>query len=163
MSNDNLQPGHELKLVREIDAPRHLVYRCWTDAEILKRWFAPLPYTTPHAELDVRPGGSSNVVMRGPDGNEFPNPGVYLEVVENERLVSTDAYVRAWVPSAKPFMTLVLTFEDIGGDRTRYTARALHWSAEDRTAHEEMGFHQGWGQATDQLAAVAGELARNGG
>ena len=56
------------------------------------QWFAPLPWTTPRAELDVRPGGASLVVMRGPDGNEFPNRGVYLEVVANERLVFTDAY-----------------------------------------------------------------------
>ena len=84
--------------------------------ELLKQWFAPLPYTTPHAELDVRPGGSSLIVMRGPDGNEFPNRGVYLEVVPNERLVFTDAFTKAWEPSEKPFMTVVLTFEDVGGE-----------------------------------------------
>ena len=60
---------------------------------LLKQWFAPLPYTTPVAELDVRPGGSAFIVMRGPDGKDLPNRGVYLEVVPNERLVSTDAYV----------------------------------------------------------------------
>jgi uncharacterized protein YndB with AHSA1/START domain len=96
-----------------------------TDPELLKQWFAPLPYTTPVAELDVRPGGANLIVMRGPDGNEFPNRGVYLEVVKNERLVFTDAYTKAWEPSAKPFMTAILTFEDEGG-KTRYTARVLH-------------------------------------
>src|SRR6185369_4098644 len=85
----------ELVLTRIIDAPPALVYKAWTDPELLKQWFAPQPWTTPAAELGVRPGGASLIVMRGPDGNEFPNRGVYLEVVKNERLVSTDAYVKA--------------------------------------------------------------------
>ena len=105
----------ELVLTRIIDAPREKVFRAWTDPALLVQWFAPLPWTTPHAELDVRPGGASLVVMRGPDGNEFPNRGVYLEVVPNERLVFTDAYSAAWEPSSKPFMTVILTFEDEGG------------------------------------------------
>ncbi len=141
----------ELIITRVIDAPREKVYRAWTDPERLKQWFAPKPWTTPVVETDVRAGGSSFIVMRGPDGHEFPNRGVYLEVVENERLVFTDAYTRAWEPSTKPFMTVIVTLDDLGG-RTRYTARVLHWSAEDRDKHAKMGFHQGWNQCADQLA-----------
>jgi uncharacterized protein YndB with AHSA1/START domain len=147
----------ELVLTRLIDVPRENLYRAWTEPELLKQWFAPLPYTTPVAEMDVRPGGANLIVMRGPDGAELPNRGVYLEVVKNERLVFTDAYAKAWEPSQKPFMTVVLTFEDEGGE-TRYTARARHWTVEDRQAHENMGFHQGWGLCTDQLAALAAKL-----
>ena len=147
----------ELVLTRLIDVPRENLYRAWTEPELLKQWFAPLPYTTPVAEMDVRPGGANLIVMRGPDGAELPNRGVYLEVVKNERLVFTDAYAKAWEPSQKPFMTVVLTFEDEGG-KTRYTARARHWTVEDRQAHENMGFHQGWGLCTDQLAALAAKL-----
>lgn len=147
----------ELVLTRIIDAPREKLFRAWTDPALLVQWFAPLPWTTPRAELDVRPGGASLVVMRGPDGNEFPNHGVYLEVVPNERLVFTDAYSKAWEPSSKPFMTVVLTFEDEGG-KTRYTARVLHWTVADRETHEKMGFHEGWGRCTDQLATVAAKL-----
>jgi uncharacterized protein YndB with AHSA1/START domain len=95
--------------------------------------------------------------MRDPECNEFPSRGVFLEVVKNERLVFTDAYVRAWEPSEKPFMTGILTFEDAGG-KTRYTARVRHWTIADREAHEKMGFHQGWGQCTDQLAALVAKL-----
>ncbi|TJW22069.1 MAG: polyketide cyclase, partial [Mesorhizobium sp.] len=75
------------------------------------------------AEMDVRTGGSSLVVMAGPDGNEFPNPGVFLEVVPGRKIVLTDAYTKAWEPSEKPFMTVVLTFEDEGEGKTRYIAR----------------------------------------
>lgn len=148
-------PGHELALTRIIDAPREKLYRCWTEPDLLRQWFVPKPWTVARAEMDVRPGGSSLVVMRSPEGQEMPNPGVFLEVVENERLVMTDAYTSAWVPSAKPFMTAIVTFEDLGGGKTRYTARARHWTAEDRAAHEKMGFYEGWGICADQLAALA--------
>lgn len=117
----------------------------------------PLPFTTPLVETDVRPGGSSLVVMQDPEGREYPNRGVYLEVVENEKLVFTDAYTSAWQPSDKPFMTAILTFENVGG-KTRYTARVLHWTEEDRVTHEQMGFHEGWGQCADQLAALVARL-----
>jgi uncharacterized protein YndB with AHSA1/START domain len=147
----------ELELTRIIAAPREKLFRAWTEPELIKQWFAPLPYTTPHAETDVRPGGASLIVMRGPDGNEFPNRGVYLEVVKNERLVFTDAYVKAWELSEKPFMTVILTFEDQGG-KTKYTARVRHWTVADRETHEKMGFHQGWGQCADQLAALVAKL-----
>ena len=63
----------ELVLTRLIDAPRATVFRAWTDPDLLKRWFAPRPYTTPVAELDVRPGGASLVVMRSPEGREILN------------------------------------------------------------------------------------------
>lgn len=123
----------------------------------MTHWFAPKPWTTPRVETDVRPGGASLVVMRGPDGNEFPNAGVYLEVVPNARLVFTDAFTRAWEPSAKPFMTVIPTFEDLGG-RTRYTARVKHWTDADREAHEKMGFHGGWALCTEQLAELVAKL-----
>lgn len=149
---------HDLVITRDIQASRQSLYRCWTEPELMKQWFAPKPWTTPHVETDVRAGGHCLIVMRGPDGQEFPNPGVYLEVVPNERIVTTDAYTRAWEPAEKPFMTLVLTFEDLGGGATRYTARARHWNAADREAHEKMGFHEGWGRCTDQLAELGATL-----
>ncbi|HYB09037.1 MAG TPA: SRPBCC family protein [Alphaproteobacteria bacterium] len=157
MSTTAEKSDHELLLTRLIAAPRHKLYRAWTDPALLKQWFAPLPYTTPVAELDVRPGGANFIVMRDPGGNEFPNRGVYLEVVENKRLVFTDAYVKAWEPSAKPFMTVILTFADEGG-KTRYTARVRHWTAADRDTHEKMGFHEGWGRCADQLAALVAKI-----
>lgn len=148
---------YELMLTRIIDAPPEKVYRAWTEPELMKQWFAPLPFTTPLVETDVRPGGASLVVMQDPEGREYPNRGVYLEVVENEKLVFTDAYTSAWQPSEKPFMTAILTFENVGG-KTRYTARVLHWTEEDRVTHEQMGFHEGWGQCADQLAALVARL-----
>ena len=148
----------ELVLARIIDAPREKVYRCWTDPKLMPQWFAPKPWETPKVEVDVRAGGSCLIVMRGPDGQEFPNRGVYLEVIENEKLVFTDAYTSAWVPSEKPFMTATVLLEDLGNGRTKYTATAVHWTAEDKKTHEEMGFHEGWGKCADQLAELLARM-----
>ena len=157
MTHPDENPDRDLVLTRLIDAPCEKLFRAWTEPALLVQWFAPLPYTTSRAELDVRPGGSNLVVMCSPDGQEMPNRGVYLEIRPNERLVFTDAFTSAWVPSAKPFMTVILTFEDEAG-KTRYTARVRHWTVADREAHETMGFHQGWGQCADQLAALVATL-----
>ena len=148
---------HELVLDRLLDAPRDKLFRCWTEPELLKQWFAPRPYTTPHAELDVRSGGGNFIIMKSPDGEEMPMRGVYLEVVPNEKIVFTDAYTRPWEPSDKPFFTGIITFKE-EGDKTRYTAVARHWTAEDCAAHEKMGFHEGWGQVAGQLEALAKTL-----
>jgi uncharacterized protein YndB with AHSA1/START domain len=143
----------ELSLTRLIDAPRAALFKAWTDPEILPKWFCPLPWTVSKAELDVRPGGASCIVMNGPNGEVFPNRGIYLEVVENEKIVFTDAFVAAWEPSEKPFMVGIITFEDEAG-QTRYTARVRHWTVADYEDHQKRGFEAGWGKATDQLEAL---------
>jgi uncharacterized protein YndB with AHSA1/START domain len=111
-----------------------------------------------HAEMDVRSGGSSLIVMSGPNGEEVPNPGLYLEVVPNKRLVFTDAFTSTWVPLESRSWSATSTFEDLGDGTTRYTATARHWSVEDRKTHEQMGFHEGWGVAADQMARLAKTL-----
>jgi uncharacterized protein YndB with AHSA1/START domain len=150
--------NNDLVLTRVMDVPREKLFRAWTEPELMKQWFAPLPWTTPHVEVDPRAGGTSMFTMRSPEGQDYPNSGVYLEVVKNEKIVFTDAYTKAWEPSAKPFFTGIITFEDLGGGKTRYTATARHWTAEDREAHEKMGFHEGWGICANQLEALAKAL-----
>ncbi|RYB04707.1 SRPBCC family protein [Lichenibacterium ramalinae] len=148
----------DLLLHRRVDAPPAALYRCWTEPDLLKRWFAPEPWTVPEAEVDLRVGGASRIVMRGPDGTHYPSRGVYLEVVPDARLVFTDAFVDAWTPAPKPFMTVILTFAPEEEGRTRYTVRVRHWSAADRERHESLGFHQGWGRCADQMARLAETL-----
>lgn len=58
---------HELSITRIIDAPREKLFRCWTDAELMKEWFCPKPWRVSHSEIDLRPGGSSLIVMNGPE------------------------------------------------------------------------------------------------
>ncbi len=150
----------DLTLRLTIAAPRHLVWRCWTEGPLLEQWFTPAPWTTPKAIVDARTGGKSLIVMRSPDGTEVENHGIYLEVVPEERLVFTDAYrdSETWTPGDKPFLTAVITFADDGAGRTIYDARVRHWTLEDRKTHAEMGFEPGWTAAARQLEALAKTL-----
>lgn len=147
----------ELLITRLIHAPREKLFRAWTEPELLKQWFCPKPWSVSRVENDVRSGGNCLVVMKSPEGQDFPNPGVYLEIIPGRKIVFTDAFTTAWEPSQKPFMVGLITFEDEGG-KTRYTARVKHWSAADREQHEKMGLYEGWNKATDQLEALVTSL-----
>ncbi len=148
-----MEENLELSITRLVDAPRERIYEAWTDPELLRQWFVPKPWGVATLELDVRPGGVFSTTMLSPEGQEFPNVGVFLEVLPNERIVTTDAFGPGWVPKADPFMVAVITLEDENG-KTRYTARARHWTAEAKARHEAMGFHEGWNKALDQLVEL---------
>jgi uncharacterized protein YndB with AHSA1/START domain/DNA-binding transcriptional ArsR family regulator len=72
---------------RIFDAPRELVWKMWTDPERISKWWGPRGFTTTTSEMDVRPGGLWQHVMHGPDGRDYQNRIVYLEVVKPERIV----------------------------------------------------------------------------
>lgn len=148
----------ELMFERILGAPRGSVWRCWTEPGLLEQWFCPKPWYVTDARTDLRPGGEFFTVMNGPEGERFDNLGVYLDVAPEQRIVFTDAFVPGWRPSARPFMVAEVTFEDAGEGRTRYTARAMHWTDEARKEHEAMGFHEGWDAAANQLEALARTL-----
>jgi uncharacterized protein YndB with AHSA1/START domain len=140
----------DLVLEREIDVPVKLVWKAWTTPEHLRQWFAPKPWTITACDLDLRPGGALNFVMRSPDGQEFPNSQCYLEVTPFERLILTDTMQAGYRPSAEPFFTAVLELAS-NGSGTRYRAIAIHGDAKARKKHEEMGFHEGWGTVLTQM------------
>ena len=145
--------SHELSITRIIDAPPEKVFRTWIDR--LPEWWALKPWTTQVDKLDFRSAGAFETTMRGPEGEVYPGRGVFLEVVENERIVFTDAYSEGWQPSAtEPFFTGIITFGNEGG-KTRYTATVRHWTEENCRKHEEMGFYPGWNQCIDQLSELA--------
>lgn len=145
---------YELKIERLIDAPVATVWTAWTDH--YAEWFVPRPWSVEVIENDLTAGGRCALVMRGPDGEEQPSEGVYLEVLPQRRIVSTDAFVPGWVP-AGPFMVRIDDFAEEGG-KTRYTATARHWTPEARDRHAEMGFEAGWNAATDQLEEVVARI-----
>ena len=147
-----------LTLERTLAAPRMAVWRCWTDPKLMEDWFCPKPWVVKDVDLDVRPGGASSMTMCGPNGEAFPNQGVYLEVEEGKRLVFTDAFTSAWIPSGKAFMVGEILLADAPGGGTHYIARAHHWNEADMQEHVKMGFHGGWGIAADQLEALAKTL-----
>jgi uncharacterized protein YndB with AHSA1/START domain len=122
------------------------------------QWFCPEPWYVSEARIDLRPGGEFFTLMNGPNGEKSGKPGVFLEVVEEEQLIFTDAFRPGWKPSGRPFIAAEVLFEDAGGSKTLYTARAMHWSAEAREEHAKMGFHEGWSKAADQLEALANRI-----
>ena len=81
-----------------------------------------------------------------------------LDGVDGERIVFTDVLRPGWEPAERAFMVADVRFEDAGADKTHYRARAMHWTAEARKEHEDMGFHEGWNKATDQLVELARSL-----
>lgn len=121
-------------------------------------WFCPKPYATVACEIDLRPGGQFFAQMVDPDGNKLlSEPGCYLEVVPNRKLVWTSALGPGYRPhdaAAAPwFFTAVLTFEPHGEGGCKYTATAMHSTKAHAQSHEQMGFSQGWGIVLDQLVA----------
>ena len=149
-------PELDLKLERTVDIKPELVWAAWTQPEHIVHWFTPAPWKTIACEVDLRPGGIFSSVMQSPEGEEFPNVGCYLDVVENKRLIWTGELGPGFRPSVRSGtahdlgMTAVITMEP-AGEGTKYTALVMHRSVEDRKKHEEMGFEFGWGKALEQL------------
>lgn len=154
-----IDPRLDLVLEREIDVPPELVWKAWTMPEHLKQWFTPKPWQTADCTIDLRPGGAFYTVMRSPEGEEFPGSGCYLEVVENERLVWTAALLPGFRPSAEEDLvfTAIITMEP-SGSGTKYRAVAMHKDEKTRESHEQMGFHEGWGTALEQMIALVKQM-----
>jgi uncharacterized protein YndB with AHSA1/START domain len=160
-------PKLDLVLQRVVDVPRELVWLAWTTPEHLKKWFTPSPWQTVDCEIDLRPGGLFRTIMRSPEGHEYPNVGCYLDVIENERLVWTNALAPGFRPAKATAaaatdssffaFTAVISLEPHGSG-TRYTALVMHGDAGACRRHEQMGFHDGWGNALDQLVATVRNL-----
>jgi uncharacterized protein YndB with AHSA1/START domain len=144
-----------LRIKRTLDAPLDAVWRCWSEPDLLMRWYCPLPWRVTRAQMDMRPGGVFSVVMEGPNGERQDAPGVWLAIEPRRRLVFTDAFTEGFKPRPEPFMTGEVLFEPTPDGRTHYVAMAHHWRAEDMETHRAMGFDAGWNAAADQLEALA--------
>jgi uncharacterized protein YndB with AHSA1/START domain len=143
-----------IALTRVFDAPRTLVWKAWTDPRMMAQWFGPRGFTNPVCELDVRVGGSLRIVMRGPDGNDYPMKGVFREVVALERLVFTNI---ATDNSGKHLLEgeTTVTFAEKDGKTTlilKSRAIGLVPIAPQMLA----GMETGWTQSIDKLQGLLG-------
>lgn len=134
-----------LEICRILDAPRVLVFKAWTSAEHLARWWGPKDFSAPSLSMDFRPGGTYRHAIRSADGTDYWMRGVYREIVEPERIVFTFA----WGEDAPEPETLVtVTFEEHDG-KTRLTFRQEPFATiEERDSHAS-----GWGECLDRLEA----------
>ena len=158
-------PGkNELVITRIFDAPRELVWKAWTQPEMLKRWWGPKNFTAPHIKQDFRVGGKYLYCMHGAPGpglpdQDFWSTGEYKEIVPLKRIVCTDNFAdkdgniipasQYGMPGEWPESCLVIiTFEEVGG-KTKMTLR--HVGIPEGMMSEMTG--AGWNQSFDKLAA----------
>lgn len=148
----------DLQISRLMAVPRAKVWRAWSDPALLAQWWCPKPWMTEVRGFDLRPGGVFDTLMRGPDGGESSNPGLFLEVVPQARLVFTSVLTEGWRPAVAWMpMTAIIEMADEGGG-TRYVATVKHLDPETCRKHAEMGFFDGWGTAMTQLEELAATL-----
>jgi uncharacterized protein YndB with AHSA1/START domain len=148
-----LPADDQILIVREFDAPRELVFRAWTEPDLVRQWWHAGRGEMTVCEIDLRPGGSWRYVMVTPDGTEVAFHGEYREVAPGERIVQTEIYDP--FPDAAAVDTL--EFEDLDG-RTRVTMLVQHQLKEHRDAHVESGMQDGLQDALDLLEGVAQSL-----
>jgi uncharacterized protein YndB with AHSA1/START domain len=143
--------------VREFDAPRELVFEAFTDPKHLSQWWGPEGFTTTTQSFDMRPGGVWRFVMHGPDGRDYENRVTFEQVARPERI----AWRHGGDDDVEPvqFQTTV-TFEDIGGGRTRLTWRGVFPSAAERArVIKEYGADKGLVQTMSRLGDYLAKLA----
>jgi uncharacterized protein YndB with AHSA1/START domain len=131
-SNTSLKLDHDpcaIIAVRELDAPRELVFAVWTDPEHLAQWWGPIGFTTTTSAFEFTEGGVWRFVMHGPDGRDYQNRITFDEIKPPQRL--RYHHGGADDVEAVQFRTTV-TFEDLGRDRTRLTLHAVFPSAAER-------------------------------
>ena len=148
-------------LTRVFAAPRALVYKCWMEPSHLARWWGPKPFTCPVCEVEARVGGAFHLVMRSPDGHDYPMRGTFLEIVPNERIVKTDDVSEhsadwhrmidpAWQPGKTFNMVTTVSFADEGG-ATRVTVRTRFETIAIRDAFARIGMKEGWSSSLEKL------------
>jgi len=158
---ESINKNDELKIIRVFDAQRELVWKAWTDPDLLMRWWGPMGFTAPVAKMDLRVGGEYLNCMRSPDGRNYWSKGVYREIIPEEKLVMTDSFSDDEgnvVPSTYygmsgfPMEMLIsVTFEE-KGNRTMLTL--VHSGIESVNDIDRGNMHTGWSQSLDKLAKL---------
>ncbi len=136
-----------LSITRTFAAPREAVYRAFTEADELKRWWGPQSMTCPVAELDVRPGGRYRTEMHAPDGSVYVTTGEFREVTPPERLVFTWVWGEGEMAGHETLVTVEL--RDLGGATELTLTHERFPDGAKRDLH-----NQGWSSSLDCLAEI---------
>jgi len=144
------QPADRILIIERLfDAPRELVWKAWTQPEHMAKWLGPKEFSGEIIKMDIRPGGSYRFRMRGPDGIDHWNQGVYREIKEPERLVYTFAWADAHGNQTRPETVLTLTFAE-EGRRTRFTLHQAVFPNVDACNEHRSG----WTSSLERLAEI---------
>ena len=150
----SLPSDREIVGSRIMDAPPELVFKAYTDPELIPRWWGPRRYTTTVDKMDVRPGGVWRFVHRAPDGGVYAFNGVFREIAPPKRLVYTFNYEGA--PGHEAVETV--TFEEAEGGKTKMTDHMLFETREERDGMLNSGMEEGAAETIDRLAELLKEL-----
>lgn len=169
---------NSLVIERIFDAPREMVFKAWTDPEMIKKWWGPEGFSAPSIKVDLRVGGKYIFAMHGPKGSEWDkdmySAGEYKEIVPNEKIVSTDYFSDeqgnkispvdyGQDPNSPSEMKVVITFEDAdpptGGGKTKLTITYPKPETEEQfQAMLKSGMKEGWNSSLDKLAQSLKQL-----
>lgn len=142
-------PHQDVLIDRRFAAPRALVFKAWTDPAMMANWWGPKNFTNPVCRVDARPGGEIYIVMRAPDGNDYPMQGWFHQVVDGERIVFADKAV-----SPEGVLQLegvsIIDFAD-DGDGTAVTVWSSAIGFVEEAPQMLAGMNEGWSQSLDRL------------
>jgi uncharacterized protein YndB with AHSA1/START domain len=134
-----------LTIEKTFNAPLKLVWEAWSQAEHIAHWWGPKGMETKVLKHDFKVGGHWQYVMQMPDGKEFITEGIYSEIIENQKIVSSADF--------KPMtegVELHVHFEEVAG-QTKFTFKVIHETEAYCKQQEQMGFYNGWGSTFERL------------
>jgi uncharacterized protein YndB with AHSA1/START domain len=164
---------NEFVITRVFHAPRELVWQAWTEPKHMAAWFGPETFTIPVCKMDLRPGGAWRLVMRGPDGSEYPLSGIYREIIRPERIVTSvdvSEHPDTWFDMVEPGrdsskgkprydLGWTVTFEPVA-DGTKLSIHNHFPSHALRDAFVKIGMSEGWGGSLDKLSKLLSRMRR---
>jgi len=146
--------SQEIRINTTYNAPRELVFKAYTDPDLIPQWWGPKNLTTEVDKLDARPGGQWRFLNRDAEGNVYAFRGVFHDVVPSDRIVQTFEW--EGMPGHVTLETAV--FEDLGGGKTRVAAQSVFQSVEDRdgmaASGMEVGVNDGFERMSELLASL---------
>jgi uncharacterized protein YndB with AHSA1/START domain len=148
-------PRRRIALARRLAAPRAVVFRAWTEADVLRRWWGPAGFSNPVCEADAREGGLIRIVMRAPDGSTHPMRGAFRELAPPRRLALT---LLAEDLRGDPLLECGIRLElSEAGGATQLRLDASGSGLSPAAPGMLAGMEDGWSQSLDRLAALLGE------
>lgn len=157
-----------ITIERIFDAPREMVWKAWTEPEMVKKWWGPEGFSAPTIKIDLRVGSKYTYAMQGPKGSEWDrvmySSGIFKEIIPNKKIVTSDYFSDeegnkvdpteyGQGPDAPDEMDVIVRFEDAGEGKTKLT---IHYPRPENEKHFQAmlksGMKEGWNSSLDKLA-----------
>jgi uncharacterized protein YndB with AHSA1/START domain len=152
-SSLTLPSDTQVKVVRDFDAPRELLFQAHTDRKLVEKWWGQRASKTTVDKLDLRVGGEWRFVQRNDNGDEYAFRGEYKEIKAPERLVNTFE----WEGMPGHIVVDDMFLEEIGPGKTRMTTLSTFTTKEDRDGMLSMGMEEGANEGWEMLDELLAE------